>query len=97
MKRKYFNTDADNDFYLQLGDNFRLSTVLITYRLPDYYSILNEFMWQTLDHPPDYPRIYRFLDFWEKNIEAPIHSVQIDSVSIISPANFEKIDQYFKI
>lgn len=97
MLRKYWDKDQETDFYLQLSDNFRLTTVIITYRMPDYLSILNEFLWQTLDNPPHYPRIYRFLDHWEKNIEAPIHSVKIANIEVISPANFESVADYYTL
>jgi len=63
-----------NDFEKQFSDNYRLTTIEITYRLPDYHSILQEFLWQeflwqTLDRPPEYPRMYKFLDYWIENIE----------------------------
>ncbi|MGE3771118.1 MAG: hypothetical protein AB7G06_09240 [Bdellovibrionales bacterium] len=35
------------------------------------------FIWQTLDHVPDFPRIQQFLEFWKREVEAVIHSVNI--------------------
>lgn len=87
----------DTDFYLQLSDNFRLTTVLIIYRIPDYQSILTEFLWQTLDIPPRYPRIYKFVNYWIEHIEAPIHSVKIANTEVISPTNFETISDHYKL
>ena len=40
--------------------------------MPDYLNIINEFIWQTKDQKPDYPRIEQFLDYWDKNIDGPI-------------------------
>jgi len=40
--------------------------------MPDYLNIVNEFIWQTKDQKPDYPRIEQFLDYWDKNIDGPI-------------------------
>lgn len=88
---------GDRDFYSQLNDFYRLTTILVIYRLPDYQSILNEFVWQTLDRPPEYPRMFRFLDHWRKNIEAPIYSVTIENTEIISPDNFDFVDRYYEI
>lgn len=88
---------TDLEFYKELCENFRLTSVLVTYRNPDYHSILQDFFWQTLDIPPKYPRIYKFLDYWEANIDAPIFSVQIENKEIISPANFKSVDRYYKL
>tara|TARA_B100000902_G_scaffold311901_1_gene301870 strand:- start:890 stop:1060 length:171 start_codon:yes stop_codon:yes gene_type:complete len=33
---------------------------------------VNEFIWQTKDQQPDYPRITQFLDYWDKNIDGPV-------------------------
>ena len=88
---------SHEDFKKQFSDDCRLTTIEITYRLPDYHSILQEFLWQTLDRPPDYPRMYKFLDYWIKNIEAPIYSVKIASVDIILPGEYKLIDQIYKI
>ena len=75
----------------------RLTTVEVTYRMPDYLSVLQEFIWQTMDKPPEYPRVYLFLDYWEANIEGPIYSVKIANVPIISPSDFKTVDKYFKL
>ncbi len=40
--------------------------------MPDYLNLVNEFIWQTRDQQPDYPRIEEFLDYWDKNIDGPI-------------------------
>lgn len=51
----------------------------ITYYLPDYTNILQEFHWQTEDVVPDIPRVHDFLHYWKNNIEATIKSVEIAS------------------
>ena len=57
--------------------DYILVTVNVLYYLPDQQSILNEFLWQTLDLRPKYPRIHRFLDYWRKEIDAVIKEVII--------------------
>ena len=45
--------------------------------MPDYKHILQEFIWQTGDVRPEYPRVYRFLNYWHDNIEAVISEIYI--------------------
>ena len=54
-----------------------VATVQVVYYIPDNLHIVNEFMWQTEDQLPEYPRITRFLDYWDKNIDGPIKEVYI--------------------
>ena len=49
----------------------------VVYYMPDYLNLVNEFIWQTRDQLPDYPRIGRFLEYWDKNIDGPIKEVYI--------------------
>jgi len=55
----------------------RIVTVQIFYHLPDFPSILSELILQRDDVPPDFPRLVKFLDWWDKNIEARVHSVNV--------------------
>ena len=54
-----------------------VASVQVVYYIPDYLSVVNEFIWQTEDQLPEYPRIARFLDYWDKNIDGPIKEVYI--------------------
>ena len=54
-----------------------LVTLNIFYWMPDYENILQQFVWQTIDVKPKYPRIYRFLDYWHNNIDAVMNEVII--------------------
>ena len=54
-----------------------LVTLNIFYWMPDYENILQQFVWQTMDVKPKYPRIYRFLDYWHNNIDAVMNEVVI--------------------
>jgi uncharacterized protein Usg len=49
---------------------YRLTTAEILYRMPDHPHLLQSFLWQKLDLAPRYPVLQRFLDFWEREIEA---------------------------
>ena len=54
-----------------------VASVQVVYYIPDYLSLVNEFIWQTEDQLPEYPRITKFLDYWDKNIDGPIKEVYI--------------------
>jgi|TARA_B100001964_G_scaffold195657_1_gene219821 uncharacterized protein Usg len=54
-----------------------LVTLNVYYWMPDYENILQQFIWQTLDVKPKYPRVYKFLNHWHNNIEAIVNEVQI--------------------
>jgi uncharacterized protein Usg len=58
----------------------RLTTTEVIYYMPDHPSLLQRFMWQTLDIAPDYPRVHQFLEFWRREIDAVIHSVNVSAV-----------------
>jgi uncharacterized protein Usg len=68
---------------------WRLATAEVIYYLPDHPSLLQSFTWQTLDLAPRYPRIHRFLEFWRREIDAVIHSVQLASGETLAPARVQ--------
>lgn len=65
---------------------YRLTTVEILYRLPDHPHLVQSFVWQQLDRPPEFPMLRRFLDFWERNIEGKLCSVNVAQAPLIGPA-----------
>lgn len=71
---------------------YRLTTAEIVYRMPDYPALLQTFVWQTMDRAPRYPRLARFLEYWEQNLDAPLHSVRVMGSRLVKPAevNFVK-------
>ena len=71
------------DFKKIVFEDHILVSVNVLYFLPDYKNVLNEFIWQTLDVKPRYPRIHRFLHFWQEKIEAKIKEVIITDVKYI--------------
>jgi uncharacterized protein Usg len=76
---------VSTEFELQLRGR-RLTTAEITYYMPDHPALLQEFLWQTLDEAPDFPRIHSFLDFWRRDIDAVIHSVRVSCAGLVMPA-----------
>ena len=67
-------------------NGWRLTTAEILYHLPDHPGVLQTFVWQELDLAPRFPALHRFLDFWAREIEGPLHSVRVGSRHVIGPA-----------
>jgi uncharacterized protein Usg len=81
---------SDRDFADQMLGK-RLTTAEILYYMPERPSLLQSFVWQTLDIAPEFPRMNRFLEFWRKEIDAVIHSVSISCQGVISPARIRNV------
>ena len=75
----------------------RLTNAEVLYYLPDHPALLQSFLWQTLDLAPDFPRIQRFLEFWRREIDAVIHSVEISSASQITPGRIRLASHLAKL
>lgn len=70
---------------LQL-QGYRLATAEIVYHLPDHPGLLQSFIWQHYDLAPKYPVLHRFLEWWRRNIEGVLHSVQVGRTELIKPS-----------
>jgi len=71
---------------------WRLATAEVLYYMPDHPSLLQSFMWQTLDLAPSYPRIHKFLNFWKSEIDAVIHSVRLATGETLAPPRMNTAD-----
>lgn len=77
---------------LQLRD-YRLTTAEILYHLPDHPAVLQSFIWQEMDLAPGYPSLRKFLDFWKREIEGPLHSVRVSQAGrLITPPRLSHVD-----
>lgn len=74
---------------------WRLTTAEITYRLPDYPDLLQNYIWQDLDLIPEFPVLRRFLGFWSRSLEGQLHSVKVAAKELIKPAEFRFADGMF--
>ena len=73
---------------------YRLSTAEILYWMPDYPSVLQSFVWQQYDNPPEFPELHRFLNFWKDNIDATLHTVRVacaESIKVPAVRNAEAL------
>jgi uncharacterized protein Usg len=75
--------------------DWRLTTAEILYHMPDHPGLLQTFIWQKHDLAPRFPELGRFLDFWKREIEAPLHSVRVASAGLLRPAELTYADGQF--
>lgn len=85
---------GESDFELQLK-GYGLLTAEVFYYLPDYPSLLQQYIWQDYDEAPDYPVLFGFLDHWRREIEAAIHSVRIAHDRTLGPREWRRVDDEF--
>ncbi len=84
------------DSLLRLPD-WRLTTAEILYHMPDHPTVLQSFIWQKIDHAPDFPLLHSFLAFWRRDIEGPLHSIRVASAALTRPAEFRYADGEFRL
>lgn len=73
------------------NDGFGLTTACIVYRLPDNPLLLQDFVWQQYDLFPQFPTLRKFLQFWETEIEGPLHSVTVAHRRLIRPMELPQL------
>ena len=87
---------VDPDFRRQL-DGYSLATAEITYHMPDARQLLQVFVWQDYDLAPIFPELKKFLDFWERELDGPLHSVRVAHANLIRPAEIQITDHEFTV
>lgn len=68
--------------------DYRLTTAEILYHMPDHPDLLQSYIWQDYDLAPKFPVLSKFLEFWAREIEGKLHSVQVASQKLITPGDF---------
>lgn len=86
----------DDAFRRQL-EGFSLTTANILYRMPDRPLILQSYLWQDWDVAPKFPELTRFLDFWERELDGPLHSVEVAHARMIGPNEWKRVDGIFRL
>lgn len=76
---------------------YGLTLAEVTYRLPDYQNVLNQFIWQEYDLAPKFPRLHAFIDFWQEKIAGPLHSVRYSHKKLIRPGEWQNVTGEFRI
>jgi uncharacterized protein Usg len=81
---------VSNAFLRQL-EGYGLTTATILYRMPDHPHLLQSYIWQDYDVAPKFPILIRFLDFWKRELEGPLHSVTVAHSRLIKPAEYQAV------
>ncbi len=76
---------------------YGLTTAEMFYRMPDYPSVLNTFVWQEYDLAPDHPRLFQFIEFWQDEIEGPLHSVRFVHRKRIAGGEWTNVTGEFRL
>ena len=82
---------VSEDFIRQL-EGYGLTTATILYGMPDHPSVLQSFIWQQYDLASRFPVLIKFLDFWRRELEGPLHSVQVAHSGLIRPAELRTVN-----
>lgn len=77
-----------------LLEGYRLATAEILYRLPDYPILLQSYIWQEYDLAPEFPKLRKFLFFWENNLDGPIVSVRLAQNELITDAKSTLVTEF---
>lgn len=70
---------------------YGLTTAELFYRIPDYKHVLNSFVWQEYDVAPDHPKLFRFIEFWQDEIEGPLHSVRFTHRKMLASGEWRNV------
>ena len=84
------------DFRRQL-EGYGLTTAHILYRRPDHPWLLQTYLWQEYDLFPEFPTLQKFLDFWQRTLEGPLHSVTVAHSRLIAPAEIKAVGSEFRL
>ncbi len=85
---------VSEDFTRQI-EGYGLTTATILYGLPDHPTLLQTFVWQNDDLAPRFPVLRKFLEFWRRELEGPLHSVTVAHSVLVRPAEFRAVNGEF--
>lgn len=77
--------------------DWHITTAEVLYHMPDHPHVLQTFVWQKVDLAPAFPELTRFLDFWKREIEGPLHSVRVASAALTRPAELRYANGVFTL
>ena len=76
---------------------YGLTTAEMLYRMPDHPHVLNSFVWQDYDLAPDHPRLFKFIEYWQAEIEGPLRSVRFVHRKKIAPGRWTHVTGEFPV
>ncbi|KAA0682679.1 aspartate-semialdehyde dehydrogenase [Neorhizobium sp. P12A] len=88
----HFSSDLERQL-----NGYGLTTAHILYRIPDFESVLQTYVWQDYDLAPDFPEMHRFLDFWRDSLDGPLHSIRYTHQRLVGPNEWRRVEGEFKL
>ena len=76
---------------------YRLTTAELYYRMPDFQNVLQTYIWQDYDLAPDHPKLFEFIEFWQDEIEGPLHSVRFVHRKMIAAGEWRNVTGEFRL
>jgi uncharacterized protein Usg len=81
---------------------WRQTTAEILYRMPDHPTLVQTFLWQDIDRWHDdprltYPRLRRFCEWWNANLDGPIVQVRVGAVRVITAGELRHVDAEMRL
>ena len=53
---------------------------------------LQTYIWQQYDLAPRFPVLQKFLEFWRRELEGPLHSVTVAHARLLRPAEIRTVN-----
>jgi uncharacterized protein Usg len=78
-------------------NGYGLTTANILYGMPDHPSVLQTFLWQHYDLAPSFPELHRFLEFWRRELDGPLHSVTVAHRQLIRQGEFRVVQSEIRL
>jgi uncharacterized protein Usg len=76
---------------------YGLTTAQLYYGFPDHPEVLNTFIWQEYDLAPDYPILFKFIEFWQREIDGPLRGVEFTHRKMVAPGEWRNVVAHFDI
>lgn len=76
---------------------YGLTTAEFIYHMPDFTHVLNSFTWQDYDLAPDHPRLFKFIAFWQAEIEGKLAFVRFTHRKMIGPNEWRNVAGEFTV
>lgn len=76
---------------------YGLTSTELSCRIPEYRHVINSFVWQDHDLAPDYPQVFKVIEFWQAKIEGPLHSVRFTHRKLIAPGEWRNMVGDFRL
>lgn len=72
-------------------NGYGLTTAKILYHYPDHPHLLQTYVWQDYDIAPRFPVLARFIAFWRRKLDGPLHSIEYTHRRLIAPNEWRSV------